>query len=358
MPYVAGLNFTTEIHVVATSMTKPDLKNLETLDGDAYRLSYWLAVLKALGVTGQEDSGLLSHLKRAAHSMKVTFVYCRSQEETERRKWQLSSRVSVLNETQVLRGWKRALGIVQVSKQLASWSLPATDADVAKWLGQENVRVSAAVVKTCKEIVSRVGSAGLEHVWEEMENVGGVDHPLSKSSTVEKLCHLTKMDRNVPLQNSLLSWVVHTICESMKAKIIASDESREEILLYAKASLLARRIILYVSGKLRAPGKADQQNLKTPEGFYLNFLSHDAYKKSELGSVAADMTWLGKLFGWQLESLPAMKSLIMPPLPFWAALRSSVEKNSQIAAEVALQDQCWRDLVDLSGLLEQKENLS
>lgn len=49
--HVEGLNFTTEIHVVATSLTKADLTNLETLDGDAYRLSYWYAVLKALGVT-------------------------------------------------------------------------------------------------------------------------------------------------------------------------------------------------------------------------------------------------------------------------------------------------------------------
>jgi hypothetical protein len=61
--------------------------------------------------------------------MKVTFVYCRSQEEIERRKWQLSSRVSVLNETQALRGWKRLLGIVQVAQQLSAWSLPSSDAD-------------------------------------------------------------------------------------------------------------------------------------------------------------------------------------------------------------------------------------
>ena len=78
------------------------------------------AVLNALGVTGQADSGALAHLKRAANSMKVTFQYCRSEEEVERRKWQLSSRASVLNETQVLRGWKRVLGIVQVAKQLSA----------------------------------------------------------------------------------------------------------------------------------------------------------------------------------------------------------------------------------------------
>ena len=128
-------------------------------------------------------------------------------------------------------------------------------------------------------------------------------------------------------------------------------------MLYAKASLLEHRIILYVSGKLRAPGKVKQQNLKTVEGFYLNFLSYDAYKASEIGIVAADMTWLGKLFSWQLESLRIVKSLVLPPLPFWAALRASVEKNSQIAAEVALQEQSWKDLIDLSGLLEMKENL-
>lgn len=97
------------------------------LDGDADRLSFGYAVLNALDMTEQSDSGDLAHLKRAANSMKVTFVYCRSQKEVERLKWQLSSRVSVLNETQV-RGCKRALGIVQVSKHLSSWPLQA-DAD-------------------------------------------------------------------------------------------------------------------------------------------------------------------------------------------------------------------------------------
>lgn len=89
-------------------------------------------MLSALGVTGPADSGAIAHLKRAASSMKVTFVFCRSEEEVERRKWQLSSKVSVLNETQVLPGWKRVLGIVQVARQLCAWSLPAGDAD-ASW---------------------------------------------------------------------------------------------------------------------------------------------------------------------------------------------------------------------------------
>lgn len=224
---------------------------------------------------------------------------------------------------------------------------------VSKWLAQENVQVSPGVVKTCKEIVDRVGAAELDGLWERMENLAGVDHPLSKITTVEKLCQLTKMDKNRPLQNALLAWVCHSLYSGLTQKIIAADETRDEILGYGKASLLARRIVLYMAMKLKAPGKVDSQNLKSREGFYHNFLSHEAYKTSELGIVAADMTWLGSLHGWQLDSLPAMRCLVSPNLAFWGALRASIEKSSQIAAEVALQDMSWKDLVDLPALLEQ-----
>lgn len=127
----AGLNWEYDIHVVAASLTERPAK-LEPLDLDAYRLSFWLGVAKALGITGEEDKGLLSHLKRAASSMKVTYMFCRSQEEVEKRKWQLSSKVQVLNETAVLRGFKRILGIVQVKKQLASWNMDSSD-KAASW---------------------------------------------------------------------------------------------------------------------------------------------------------------------------------------------------------------------------------
>ena len=122
----AGLNWTEPIHVVASSPTTRPAQ-LEPLDLDAYRLSFWWAAMRAVGIGGPEDEALLQHLRAAAASMRVTFVLCRSTEEVLRRKWNLTSKLGTLSETMVLRGWKRVAGVVQVKTQLQEWNLQSSD---------------------------------------------------------------------------------------------------------------------------------------------------------------------------------------------------------------------------------------
>ena len=213
------------------------------------------------------------------------------------------------------------------------------------------------VVKTCSMIVQRVSAAGLLPMLERFENLGFSEHPLDKVSTLEKVCGQTQVSRNPGLENALLVWVVHAIYGALLTKQVAFDDNRDVILSVARGALLSRRLVLYLASKTKLPGRSEQADPRSQEGFHRNFLTHADFEKSGLGEVASDLTWLGRLHPYQLELLPIMKSLLAPPLAYWSALRNSTDKSPQIAAEMALQEKQWQDLIDLPGLLGVRESL-
>ena len=66
-------------------------------------------------------------------------------------------------------------------------------------------------------VKQRLSDAGLIPLLEEFEMVTRTaNHPLAAMVSLDKICTLTRIDKNPGLQSELLSYVVHSIFEDLK----------------------------------------------------------------------------------------------------------------------------------------------
>jgi hypothetical protein len=358
------LLWTHHIHVRADSLTEPpDMKRLTPLDQDPYRLAYWMAVVDLCRMTDSRSKQVLKLLKEAKHSMKITFLHCTSDEHAEKRKWRLanSEQTAAMNAT--LRGWKRVVGVQQVAAQLKAWSQQNSAEAVSAWLQGEKVSISPKVVRQMGIVHARIIAADLEPLLEAFEDQFGVDHLFSKLTNLEAACSGTRVDKNPGLQSALLKWVMEDIFRAMQAKVIPSEINRDAVASQVKMSLLARRIVVYLSTKLKIPSPEDQQPnapssppFQSQQTVWLNFLSHKRFDDSRLGCPSSDHTWCMELLPFQREALVFFKQLLMPCALVRDVLQKSVDKEAFISAEEALQLPHWADLMCLSKLLEARDS--
>lgn len=211
----------------------------------------------------------------------------------------------------------------------------------------------------------RVAEASLDNFMNEMEEQYGLDHLLSKYSTIEKLCQLTNVKTDAKLSNALLAYVMHDIRERMKNFVLSNSDTKQAVLGSAKGSLLSRRILFYLISKLRL-SRADIKgcpddlgvaaDLESPAGFFLNFLSHTAYHGSGLATFASDKTWLSRLLPYQRDSLQSLRLLLEPSPAMCKLLEDAVEKNQHISAEEVLEQPQWDEELSFKKLLLAKES--
>ena len=359
------LNWAYPVHIRAHSFSEPpNLKDLQPLDQDAYRLAYWKAVSDLSEASDEKSVAIFRLLKTACPCMKVVFQYCSSDEHAEKRKWRLSNQDQVAAGNATLRGWKRIQGITLIAKQLSAWSLDASAEAVSKWLAAEKIPVSAKVIRSMQNVQSRVQAASLELLLDEMEDISGVDHCLSKLSNLEQICSMTKVEKNPGLQSSLLQFVAEDIKRATAAKILSPDVNRDSVGQLAKGSLLARRIIFYLTSKLKAPatsgpsqpGAAElEASSRTPASVFQNFTSHSRLDASGLCSGTSDLTWCSSLLPFQHQAISIFKQLLMPNILTKEALMKSVEKDPMVSAEEVLQQPHWQELIPLAALMNARE---
>lgn len=355
------------ISVRASSLTDvPDLSQLQPLDGDHYRLSFWVAVIEACQSTDNRAQLLLPMLRTAASAMKVTFLFCKDDQQAEQRKWRLSQADETASQNATLRGWKRVVGIVSLAQQLQLWSMDSTPDAVSKWLASQKVLVSAKVVRSMQSVHSRLTAVQADDVMEELENKCGSDHALSKPSVLEVLCQLTKIDKNIGLQSSLLRWTLEHLKHCLISKSMSASATREVVAANARAALLGRRMVMYLCTKLKMPtvsAEADvaeqpQQlvSYTTRETYLKSFMSHDRFYQSHLGnSATSDTTWCSDLMPFQQESITVLQQFLNCSPLYLEALLATVQGNPTISAEEALQQPAWTSLVDLPKLLEARQ---
>jgi hypothetical protein len=353
------------IHIRADSLTEPpDMKRLTPLDQDPYRLAYWMAVVDLCQMSDSRSKQVLKLLKEAKHSMKVTFLHCTSDEHAEKRKWRLANNEQTAAVNATLRGWKRVVGVQQVAAQLKAWSQQNSAEAVSAWLQGEKVAISPKVIRQMGVVHARIVAADLEPLLEAFEDRFGVDHLFSKLSNLDAACSGTRVDKNPGLQSALLKWVMEDIFRGMVSKVIPSEINRDAVASQVKSSLLARRIVVYLSTKLKIPAPPDQQpNSTSPtppfqsqQTVWLNFLSHKRFDDSRLGCPSSDHTWCMELLPFQREALSFFKQLLMPCALVRDVLQKSIDKEAFISAEEALQLPHWMDLMCLSKLLEARDS--
>ena len=210
----------------------------------------------------------------------------------------------------------------------------------------------------------RVAEAGLDNFMNEMEEQHGIDHLLSKHSTIEKLCQLTNVKTDAKLSNALLAYAMHDVRERMKNFVLSNSDTKQAVLASAKGSLLSRRILFYLISKLRLT-RSDIKgcpedlglaaDLHSPAGFFSNFLSHTAYHDSGLTTLASDKTWLSQLLPYQRDSLQSLRLLLEPSPAMCKLLEDAIEKNQHISAEEVLQQPQWDQELSLQKLVLAKE---
>jgi hypothetical protein len=338
------------------------MKRLTPLDQDPYRLAYWMAIVDLCQMSDSRSKQVLKLLKEAKHSMKVTFLHCTSDEHAEKRKWRLANNEQTAAVNATLRGWKRVVGVQQVAAQLKAWSQQNSAEAVSAWLQGEKVSISPKVIRQMGVVHARIVASDLEPLLEEFEDKFGVDHLFSKLSNLDAACSGTRVDKNPGLQSALLKWVMEDIFRAMEAKIIPNEINRDGVASQVKISLLARRIVVYLSTKLKLPAPQDQQPNATSPPFqsqqtvWLNFLSHKRFDDSRLGCPSSDNTWCMELLPFQREALVFFKQLLVPCALVRDALQKSIDKEAFISAEEALQLPHWIDLMCLNKLLEARDN--
>lgn len=356
------LNWSFPIHVRTHSLTEaPDLTALQPLDQDHYRLSYWYAVQEKSQATDEKSKAILALLKAARQCMKVTFLFCSSDEHAEQRKWRLANAEQTSAAHACLRGWKRIVGIVYVGRSLQAWSKDANPEAISSWLQAEKVSVSAKVIRQMQLVHNRISAASLEFIMEDMENLSGVDHLLSRLTNLDLLCNLTKIDKNPGLQAALLRYVFEDIKRSIASRVLHADANRETVVQFARSSLLSRRMVLYLSAKFKVPEDLVTSSDSTPDlaakfrtahTVWQNFATHERLDASGLTSSTSDLTWCSSLLPFQHEVLPVLKQLLVPNVLVKDALQKSIEKDATVSAEEALQQPHWIELFRLPDLLQ------
>ncbi|CAE7198202.1 unnamed protein product [Symbiodinium sp. CCMP2456] len=195
----------------------------------------------------------------------------------------------------------------------------------------------------------RFASAKLDSVMEELEQSHGIDNPISKISVLEKLCSFTKAGDAV-LNDALLTWVIHDLMAATRNRCLSGAE-KTRAFHRIKCSLLSRRICYYVISKLRFTKSEAKKcvgdmgsatDVKSPLGFYNNFLSHEALEKSMLNDTISDKLWLSNLPEYQRESLETMRLFLDPSPALYAALDKSIDKDPQASAEECLVQDHWQ----------------
>jgi hypothetical protein len=352
------------VHYRASSLTEaPEKAQMQPLDQDPLRLSFWVAVIYACNRSDDEAKHLLGMLKAAAASMRITFQFCASDEQCEQRKWRLSNSEQFAAAHATLRGWKRIVGIATVGLQLKMWSLDSSPDAVSKWFLNEKIVMSAKVVRQTQGVYNRMVAIDCNDFMEQLEDAVGIDHCLSKVTVLEAMCTMTKLDKNVGLQNSLLRWVCDDISQALMAQCLPVDLNREAAVSHARASLLGRRVVFYLISKLRAPGQDDSEGatraqppFTTRETCHLIFYSHKRFEDSKIGLAHADHTWQSALLPYQLEMLTVLKQFMLPNPLIREALYKTTQQNPMISAEETLQQAPWLELVNLPRLLELRQS--
>jgi hypothetical protein len=353
------LQWTDVVHVRANSFAEPP-ESFQPLDQDPLRLAFWIAVVEACaGPAGDEKTkAVLQHLQNAAARMKVTFVFCKSDEHAEQLKWRLSSGSQFAAAHAVLRGWKRLLGVAAVCDQLKVWSGDASPDGVSRWLAREKITMPPKLVQKILSVCARMSAVDASGCMDLLEDEFGVDHGLSKITPLEHICSLTRVDKNPGLQNALLRWVLEDLVRSMISRALPSDATSQSLVTHARGAMLARRIVMYLVHKLKLPareGDAPTPPYQCSHTCFLNFSNHKRFDESGLNSDVSDRTWFSDLLPYQLDAVPVLQMFMVPNAVVHEALADSIQQNPMISAEEALQHPRWSELVGLQELLKSRE---
>ena len=302
---------------------------------------------------------LQAAFKCAVSSMKVTYLHCSPDQHAEQRKWRLTQKDQTVAENATLQGWKRLVGVASVAQMLKAWHLDATPDGISKWFAAEKVVFSPKVVRQILMVHERVSALHVESLLDDLESACGIDHALSKLTVLDGLCQMTRVDSNPGLTNSLLKWVMCDLKEALMSRLLRSDANRETVLLNAKAGLLGRRIVVYLSAKLRLPKLPEPVPgiaADHPSVTYLSlFASHEKFHSSGLATSDGDLTWCSKLYAFQREAVTLLKQFLMPVALVRDALLTSVAEDGLMSAEVAMQQPAWIEIVNLPKLLEDRK---
>ncbi|CAE7222882.1 unnamed protein product [Symbiodinium sp. CCMP2592] len=348
-----GLLWSEPISVATTSKTKLPTGSLEPLNNDHLRMAFWLTLFESL------KGGWSDELIVAFTGMPVRLVFVASEEEKEAFKWNLSAKLSSMNENAVLRGYKRILGIVSVKDQLQKWS---RDSSVSQWLSKEGINVSKEVVKSMVLIRNRIVEADLSGTFDLLEETFGINHQLSKQAVLDRIMQLTKVEKDSKQQNALLRWVVLDIFNAQKVRALTDTDNKGFVINLAKTSLLSRRLCYLFIHKLRL-SKTDCEGIRTDVtlgagnvaksalGFYQNFMTHEAWEASELGSLASNTHWLSDTLQYQQDSLTCMRLFFQPTVQWYQTLVESIEKDpGNMNPELSLQNPRWQKMSELNKL--------
>ena len=354
------LQWTDVIHLRANSCGEPP-EFFHPLDQDPLRLAFWVAVVEACTEPAEDEKtkAMLQRLLDAAARMKVTFVFCKSDEHAEQLKWRLSSGSQLAAAHAVLRGWKRLLGVAAVSDQLKVWSSDASPEGVSRWLAREKITLPPKQVQKILSVCARMSAAEANILMDALEDAFGVDHCLSKITALEQICSLTRVEKNTGLQNSLVRWVLEDLVRSMLSRSLTSDATTQSLATHAKGAMLARRIVMYLVHKLKLPAREGDAPPTPPYKCsvtcFMNFSSHKRFDESGLCSDASDRTWFSDLHPYQLDAMSILQMFMVPNPMVHEALADSIQQNAMISAEEALQHPRWSELVGLPELLKSRE---
>ena len=157
----------------------------------------------------------------------------------------------------VWKGWKRIVAIVNVKELLASWCKDSSDKrvswlhacqpsyalcaidcciQVSDWLKNKMPLRRRKGVKSYVTMRARVLAASADSILEELKDEFGIEHQLSKTFILERICQMTRADSE-EVQNQLLRWIFNdsgsstlstdlTIAAVVECKIPAHEKLR------------------------------------------------------------------------------------------------------------------------------------
>ena len=303
------------ITVRGLSATEAPPDGFERLHYSAYLFAYlyaW-AQAKRTGLTDVVDA-----FAEVGKRCRTRFLLLPDEDEANRSKWSLQEKAdSVSENAAAMVGYKRTVGVVEVSSNLRLRNLPCDAQAVANWFNTINFNnAEDAISKKIVQLYTRVHGrlTALPEICERLDQTESHfnrKHVFAGIAFLDQLCGKTGLPQNPSLQGQLLLWCVEGMLVMMLRKDIKPDVGRETaVSKLVPKLLLLRRIITWLANRFRYsanPGTTYREKydpgtvMKTLFGSWSSY--HKAFPKgrpldaedtTEVGATP-DMTFITKL---------------------------------------------------------------